>query len=72
MPKIIDPKFTSELDKKLEDIEKGKTSYDRVLDEYLKKFKRILEEFKQKEEQIGKEIISKIHDQKLWQRITKK
>jgi DNA topoisomerase-1 len=55
-PKILSIEFTRDLEEKMEKIEKGDKSKEEVLEEAINQLKPILEEAKEKEEDIGKNI----------------
>lgn len=57
-PKILSIEFTRDLEEKMENIEKGDESKEEVLEEAINQLKPILEEAKEKEEDIGKNINS--------------
>jgi len=55
-PDVISVELTRELEERMEKIEVGKESREVVLDDAITKLKPILDEFKQKEKEIGKEL----------------
>lgn len=59
-PEIIDEKMTRDLEEKLEKIQFRKIKKDDVLDEAEKRLRKILEEFKKKEEDIGIYLIKNL------------
>lgn len=61
-PKIVDVDFTRELESKMDGIEEGKQSREQVVLETISYLKPILEGLKTKEQEIGKELTTIIHD----------
>ncbi|WP_457613787.1 DNA topoisomerase I [Methanocaldococcus sp.] len=59
-PEIVDEKMTRDLEEKLEKIQFRKIKKDEVLDEAENKLRKILEEFKEKEEDIGTYLIKNL------------
>ncbi|WP_456371610.1 DNA topoisomerase I [Methanocaldococcus sp.] len=59
-PEIIDEKMTRDLEEKLEKIQFRKIKKDDVLDEAEQKLRKILEEFKKKEKDVGMFLIKKL------------
>jgi DNA topoisomerase-1 len=57
-PKVIDVKFTRELETKMQQIELGKMSRENVVVETVNYLKPIIDELKAKENEIGKELTS--------------
>ena len=56
VPEIVDPEFTSQLDKAMRSIELGELDYSKFINSSLDTLKKIMWEFKKNEEEIGKEI----------------
>ncbi|ACX72583.1 DNA topoisomerase I [Methanocaldococcus vulcanius M7] len=59
-PEIVDEKMTRDLEEKLEKIQFRKIKKDEVLDEAENKLRKILEEFKEKEEDVGTYLIKNL------------
>lgn len=55
-PKVLDITFTRELENRMEQIEQGKQTRDQVVGETVDYLKPIIEELKEKEDEIGKEL----------------
>ena len=64
-PKVIDVTFTRELETKMEQIELGKETPERVVLETVDYLKPIIEGLKLKEDEIGTELTSTIREMKL-------
>ena len=63
-PEIIDEKMTRNLEKKLEKLQEGKIKKDSVLKEAEDKLRKILEEVKKREKDIGTDLVKKLDSTK--------
>jgi len=61
-PKVIDTTFTRELEEKMQHIELGEESKERIIKETIGALKPIIEDLKSKEQQIGEELNTIITD----------
>jgi len=64
MPAMLSPEMTRQLEKEMEDIQKGKTNRDNVLVKIKNSLLSILEEFKDREDQIGEDLVKGL--QRYW------
>jgi DNA topoisomerase I len=64
LPVMLSPEMTRQLEKEMEDIQQGKTDRDNILAKTKTSLLSILDEFKEKEEQIGKDLVKGL--QRYW------
>ncbi len=62
IPEIVDPGFTSELDRSMRLIEEGKLNHEEFLEESLRKLSAIMEKFKKMEDSVGRQIATALED----------
>ncbi|MBL7147288.1 MAG: DNA topoisomerase I [Nanoarchaeota archaeon] len=62
VPKIIDEKLTRHFEEEMEDIRKEKRKKEDVINEAKEELTKILNKFKQKEKQIGKELLEAVRE----------
>ena len=58
VPRIVSIELTREFDEKMEKIQEGKATREEVIEKAKKYLKELLEEFKEQEAEIGKELVS--------------